>query len=147
MTKKNEYKIRTSFTIVGTELYLVEVVGWSNKDYYCELEDKVVEGRDWKWNVYAYIYDNNSLYENCGELSKAPFSGGITLALQETSEPLGGVKYSWQKESKFIRVGSDYSHIWDSCTRHLSPFDGIPPHIERDAILLSEWLGKHSSEI
>lgn len=121
---------------------------WSRVTHYSEELGYFVVGRDWNWNVYVNIFENNHLFKDYQKvLDEAPFSGGVTFEGKETREPLGGIKYEWQRVTKTIKIGSDYSHIWDRCTKDMSPDKGIPAHIEKDALELVDWMEKHSYDV
>lgn len=142
------YRVRTSFFVKVSALYTVEVVGWSRTRIYSEEWEDFVDGRDWKWNIYVNIPENNYLFKDYQKvLDEAPFSGGVTFEGKKTREPLGGIVYEWQRVTQTIVIGNDYSHIWDRCTKDMSPDKGIPEHIEKDALELVDWMERHSYDV
>lgn len=95
-------------------------------------------GDEFKWNVYAFIFDTHPLFGKIDALMCAPFHGGVTYDTLITHEPARGIQYNWQKVDKFYKIGSDYSHHGDYYEND-SYEDGIPPMIRHD----SEELARH----
>jgi len=57
-----------------------------------------------------------------------------------TQAPAQGIKYDWQKEGKYYKFGSDYSHYMDEHFEEYSAEDGIPSEIVYDVQELYKWL-------
>jgi len=96
-------------------------------------------GDEFKWNVYANIFDTHPLFGNVEAMMSMPLHGGPTYDRVITQEPAGGIKYTWQKVEKMYKIGSDYQHYQD----HYDDYnyeDGIPPLIRNDAEELARFL-------
>ena len=96
-------------------------------------------GDEFKWNVYACIFDTHPFFGNVDAMMSIPLHGGPTYDRVISQEPAGGIKYDWQKVEKFYKIGSDYQHYndyYDDCSYE----DGIPPMIRHDAEQLAEFL-------
>lgn len=96
-------------------------------------------GDEFKWNVYANIFDTHPMFGNVDAMKCLPLHGGPTYDRVITMEPAGGIMYEWQKQEKSYKIGSDYSHAWDNYEND-SYEDGIPPMIRHDAEELAQHL-------
>lgn len=98
-------------------------------------------GDEFKWNVYACIFEGHPLFGNVDAMMCMPLHGGPTYDRVITQEPARGVEYDWQSVEKSYKIGSDYSHYQDNYEND-SYDHGIPPMIRHDA----EELAKHLFE-
>lgn len=94
---------------------------------------------EFKWNVYAYIFDTHPLFGKVEAMMSLPFHGGPTFDRVIRQEPAGGIKYDFQKVENFYKIGSDYSHAYDNYEND-SYDDGIPAMIHHDAEELAQYL-------
>ena len=102
--------------------FSVQVRGWKHPS-----------GTDWSWNVYAFIYDTHPLFNDVKHAKDVlPFHWGTSLANIVTTAPAEGIQYEWQRESRVLKLGSDYQHYQDDYTE-CDPKDGIPWAIRNDS--------------
>lgn len=102
-------RMSVSYWVARTGTHSVEVKAWFDKK--------------WQWNIYAHIFPGHELYSDDQSILELPMPGGVTFDKEDTSKPLGGIKFDWQRESHSKVVGCDYGHIWDDYDNHPSPFD------------------------
>lgn len=95
---------------------------------------------DWVWNMYVLIYDNHPLFSDAEAVCDLDFHGGCTFEEKITHAPARGIRYDWQKERSYLKVGCDYHHYWDDHFMRCDPADGIPGTIQADAQRLFEEL-------
>jgi len=124
-------KCNVSFTRLSEKSFSVEIAAHNSREIN---SDKEV----WNWNVYAYIREEHPFFtlSESSLSDELHFHGGITYAQYFINEPMGGIKYDWQKVNRYYKVGSDYCHYQDDYDNHDSPFDGIPTYVQYDADLL-----------
>jgi len=129
----NKYNTKVEFKIKQGKTFLVTAVGWQYNE-------------KWNWNIYASIFEAHPLFDDVENAKQLPFNCGCTLDKIITDSPTGNQSdwYDFEKEYKTLKLGSDYSHIYDDYDNHPSPFDGLPGFIERDALELVEALEKQS---
>lgn len=122
------------WNVISENNFLIQLRAWRSSD-------------EWIWNVYAYIYEGHPLFaEEHREFVKygLPFHGGCTFDLIGTTQPLMGIKYTWQRESKYIKVGCDYNHYEDERFNSSDPREGVPWRIQEDVKELYEVLKQWS---
>jgi hypothetical protein len=132
MIEFKEPKKAVEWVIHRTRDFSVIVRGWKSGD-------------EFKWNVYAYVFDTHPLFGKVEALMAMPFHGGPTYDRFFNSSPAAGIKYEWQKEDKYYKIGSDYSHCYDNYEND-SYEDGIPTMIRYDAQELAQHLFDCQSE-
>lgn len=105
-----------------------------------------VEVRSWgdlgkhHWNVYANIFDTHPFFNDIEKALDLHFHGGVTYDQRISQSPAQGIRYDWQKEHIYLKVGSDYSHLYDDWFADQDPACGIPIEIQRDATTLVDQL-------
>lgn len=110
----------SEWTVYKDENFCVQVRSWAGST------------TEFNWNVYAYIYDSHPLFSDVSQAMGLPFHGGATFDKFVTDVPARGLQYSWQKEMKCLKIGSDYSHYGDHRFTCCDPIYGIPNEIELD---------------
>jgi deoxyadenosine/deoxycytidine kinase len=113
--------------------FSVEIKSWGDLDKH-------------HWNVYAYIFDTHRLFNHFDAVYDLHFHGGITYEQLIRHTPAQEIKYEWQKEYTYLKVGSDYSHLYDDWFATQNPANGIPFEIKSDASKLVEELKKASEK-
>jgi hypothetical protein len=121
-----EFSAVIQFRIAASKSFTVVVKAWLAMD-------------KWQYNVYANIFENHPLFNDVEKAKSLPFNCGCTYDSFKANSPTSN-DYEWQKETKALVVGSDYSHIHDNYDNHSSPFDSIPHEVLRDAKELVEAL-------
>ncbi len=107
--------------------FSVEVQAWISIDGYI-------------WNLYAHIFETHPIFEDNQAINNLPVHGGVSYDSESVNQPLGGVRYDWQKVSKVKKVGCDYNHLGDDYFTLCDGSEGMPTEIERDAKELFEFL-------
>lgn len=131
--KLNLKNPKYEWTVVQKTDFVIQVKAWKYGEMYDE----------WIWNIYVLIFDTHPLFkEENREAAKhsIPFHGGCTYDSFNTTGPLLGIEYDWQKEASYIKVGNDYNHYGDSFFTSCDPKDGIPWSIEKDISEIYEVL-------
>lgn len=121
------------WTVFQEKSFSVQVRGWGT------------EG-NFKWNVYALIFDNHPLFNNVDAALCLHFHGGPTYDKIITTDEAQGYQYNWQKQSKVLKIGSDYAHAYD-CFEDDDPKGGIPFSVQWDAQKLAEELHERILDI
>ena len=99
------------------------------------------------WNLYACIYENHPYFDNVEKAINLPFHGGATYDEFLSCEPAQGLRYDWEKVRKCLKVGCDYSHLYDDFFERSNPFDGVPSQIQSDALELVEHLNAAMNQV
>lgn len=120
-------KPATEWTVYQGKTFSVQVRAWRG---YSD---------EWKWNVYALIFDGHPLHQNVEAALGLHFHGGVTYDKRIVTSPAQGVRYEFEKISDCLKVGGDYMHYGDYY-EHADPKDGIPPNIYHDAQTLAQEL-------
>jgi len=128
----NEYLPSIEFKIKIAKTFSVTVKGWCSTNS--------IDGLKWHWNVYANIFESHPLFNDIDKAMNLPLHGGCTYDQLTTSVPATGIIYDWQKETKTLKLGSDYAHLHDDYDNHPSAFDFIPYNVLNDAKELAEAL-------
>lgn len=126
MLQLKEPQKAVEWTIYKDSNFSVSVRGW---------KDSV----EFKWNVYAHIFDTHPLFGKVEVMMCIPLHGGPTYDRLLVSEPAGGIQYDWQRVERTYKIGSDYQHAGDYY-EECSYEDGIPPMIRHDAEELAKYL-------
>jgi hypothetical protein len=116
---------------------------WTKKEKTFAIQIRSFKNLDgYGWCLYVLVYDNHPYFEKPSELIDIfDFHGGCTYDEKFTMSPARGIRYDWQKECSYLKIGCDYQHYQDNfCEYH--PRDGIPFKIEKDAISLSAQMSK-----
>jgi hypothetical protein len=116
---------------------------WTKKEKTFGIQIRSFENSDgYGWCLYVLVYDNHPYFEKPSELIDIlDFHGGCTYDEKFTMSPARGIRYDWQKECSYLKIGCDYQHYKDGfCEYH--PKDGIPFKIEKDAISLSAQMSE-----
>lgn len=108
------------WTVFTDDTFLVQVKAWKGW------------GDDWKWNVYAVIFDNHPFHQNVDAAMTLPFHWGSTYEKRIVTSPAHGIRYDWEKVHDVLKLGSDYQH-YDDHYEYAHPNNGIPWQIEADA--------------
>lgn len=96
------------------------------------------------WCLYVLIYDNHPLFDKPELFVEGlDFHGGCTYDEKYTRTPARGIRYDWQKDSSYLKIGCDYQHYMDNFD-HFNPSQGIPFEIEHDAKHLVEQMSEFS---
>lgn len=100
--------------------FSVEIQGWQ---------------RDQKfgWNVYAYIFEEHPYFKDVRKALDLHFHGGPTLEQLIHESPAQGIRYSFQSEHSYLKIGSDYQHLYDDWFETQDPVFGIPAEVRSDA--------------
>lgn len=132
-------KKSTEWCIVANKEFSITVKHWSQKGfsqgYYMGAEPTDIN----HWNVYLCVFEDSELFTKLGAIESAPWHGGVTYDQVMTSAPAHGIKYDWQKEVKYYKFGSDYSHYMDYFEEYTAEM-GIPSQIQSDVQALYNWL-------
>lgn len=92
------------------------------------------EEGDFTWCVYALVYENHPEFSNPEKLIESlPFHRGCTYDEKYSTAPARGIRYDWQKEHSWLKIGCDYHHYGDDYYQSLNPEDGLPQCIINDA--------------
>lgn len=95
----------------------------------------------WTWCLYALVYDNHELFADPTPLIESyDWHGGCTYDEKITNAPARGMRYEWQKERSYFKIGCDYAHYGDDYYECHSPDDGLPIFIQNDAQRLFSYL-------
>jgi hypothetical protein len=131
-------KVSVEWTVYQCDTFSVTVKSWKTKNY--EFIEKGY-GSEFRhhWNVYANIFHTHPIYETPELAKDLPLHGGCTFDKQTISQPIGGIRYDWQKVSNTLKVGSDYSHYMDHFEDE-DPARGIPHEVFNDAEALVDAL-------
>jgi hypothetical protein len=116
----------SQWTVYQGKTFTVQIYAWHN-------------GTEWKWNVYALIFDGHPLHQSVDAALGLPFHGGANLEKRIVTSPARGIRYDWEKISDCLKLGSDYAHdgdYYEDC----DPKNGIPPLIQWDAGELAQAL-------
>lgn len=85
------------------------------------------------WCLYALVYDNHPYFDKPSELIDIlDFHGGCTYEEKFTQTPARGIRYDWQKELSYLKIGCDYQHYQDHFYIE-DPKHGVPFAIVQDA--------------
>jgi hypothetical protein len=109
-----------------TEIFSVEVYSWK-------------DGDEFRWNVYAYLFDTHPMFNNVKWAKMLPFQRGCNYSKYITYEPATKREEQWEQTAKLQKLGCDYNHYGDyfECD---DPKDGISSTVLRDANLLVKEL-------
>lgn len=124
-------KASTEWTVYQCDTFSVTVKSWKSKNYEFERGMSYNEYNH-HWNVYANVSYTHELYKTPDLAKSLPLHGGCTFDKHQTNQPIGGIQYDWQKVTNTLKVGSDYSHLYDHF-EECDPKDGIPYSILNDA--------------
>lgn len=123
----------SEWTVYQGKTFSVQVRAWNSND-------------EWRWNVYALIFEGHRLHQNINAALCLPFHWGATYDKRIVTSPAQGKRYDWEKISDCLKIGSDYMHYEDNY-EHCNPKAGIPPMIRHDAQqLVYALLGIEDSE-
>lgn len=125
-----------SWTPISTKTFSVEVKCWKFE----------ADADEWRWNVYANIFNNHPLFSNpTAAIDSLAFHGGCTYDKIKTIEPAQGIRYDFERVYKTLVVGCDYSHYRDSYYELCDPKDGVPGSIMSDVAELIQQLSERDS--
>jgi len=130
-------KVRIEYTIKQADNFNVQAVGWNTLGFRFGSNEMFEK---WNWNVYAHIFEDHPLFNDVESALNLPFHWGATYDQIITHEPARGIQYDFQKVTKCLKVGSDYSHCDDPEDGHQSAFEGVPNYVRSDAEALVKAL-------
>ena len=134
MTTSSDFKKQHSW-FIKKSTFSIEVIAWEMNENH------------WIWNVYVYLFQDNKLFNDVESAKNLPFHGGCTFDQFCTNEPACGIKYDWQKLDKSLKVGCDYSHLYDDYFNQCHPDDGIPAEIIIDVDRLIQAIEDFNNDI
>lgn len=129
----------TEWLVFSNKEFTITVKNWVSKGFpqgYYEGAGAVDVNH---WNVYLCVSEDSEFFNKPGAIQSAPWHGGVTYDQVMTSAPAFGIKYDWQKEVKYYKFGSDYSHYMDHFEEYTAEM-GIPSEIRSDVEALYNWL-------
>lgn len=132
-------KKSTEWLVFSSQEFSITVKNWTSKGFpqgYYEGAEPVDVNH---WNVYLCVFEASEFFTKPQAIQSAPWHGGVTYDQVCTSAPSEGIKYDWQKDVKYYKFGSDYSHYMDHFEEYNAE-DGIPPSIQYDVQELYNWL-------
>ncbi len=96
-------------------------------------------GVEWKWNIHLYIGEGHPMFGwKDDSFYGLPFHGGVSLAELHTFG-YHNPQYSWQKDRKVRKIGSDYAHDGDGYGE-CNPSEGVPTRVHVDAAELMSYM-------
>lgn len=118
---------------------------WTKKEKTFGIQIRSFQNTDgYGWCLYVLVYDNHPYFEKPKDLIDIlDFHGGCTYEEKFTQTPACGIRYDWQKESAYLKIGCDYQHYQDYFYIN-DPKDGIPLAIKRDAKNLAAQMSELS---
>jgi hypothetical protein len=134
---ENEVWNEKNLWVKRSDTFTVEIVHWtSEKHDYSEGTYKDTGEKNHYWNVYLYVYPKNKLFARL-EKSNKMYDTELDHLFH------GGVTYL-DKQEKYIKIGSDYNHLYDDVYLMSSPYfngKGFEPNrsVLTDADMLYDW--------
>lgn len=107
------------WTVYQGKTFTVQIYAWYS-------------GGEWKWNVYALIFDGHPMHQKVEAALCLPFHGGVNYEKRIVTSPARDRGYAWEHVTDCLKLGCDYAHHYDN-HEHDDPADGIPSAIRWDA--------------
>lgn len=137
------------WVIVRNKQFSVVVKHWQRKGFSVNLPYELTPENMimiHHWNIYVNVFQGTKLYDDLNIVLGAPFHGGVTYEEHFIQSPAQGVKYDWQKDFSYYKIGCDYAHYCDEEFERYDGKDGIPWEIRADLQELLSYLDEQTKD-